>query len=294
MTETGWRTRRPADWLTDGWRARVASALVASCCGLLGAGLVGIVTSTPPELATALAAVDVAVGEQPRDVPGPVVVCDYWCPEWDGRDDVVAYDAPVDRTDFVRIVFDPPSEQALAMATAAHQRLVAAGWRIDGLVRQGDQVGSFQAVDGRTRLSVTANAAVPQDTASFALVVSNDISAPVVLAVAAGSVGGLLLGWLGCGWVLRRFRLHRTPVRFGLAVAGVPALLIALLASGVAVVLLVAVSAEDEWTATDVRLPALLVTLAWPVFLTFAAVVVVSSALAALPSHRVAGTTPTL
>jgi hypothetical protein len=267
-------------------------ALVAVCAGLVGAGLGGIVTSTPPELTAALAAAEIAVDRDPRDVPGPVVVCDYWCPEWDGRDDVVVYDAPVDRTDFVRIVFDPPPEQALTMATAAHERLVAAGWRIDGLVRQGDRVRLFEAVDGDTRLSVTANPAVPADTASLALVVSKDLSARVVLAVSAGLVGGVLLGWLGCGWVLRRFRLHRTPVRLALAATGLPALLLALLVSGVIVVMVVAVTAEDEWAATDVRFPALLVTLAWPVVLAFAAAAATAAGLAALPIRRAPVTTP--
>jgi hypothetical protein len=82
----------------------------------------------PPSEQAAVAAATTALGSPPLDTPGPVVVCDFWCPAL-GSDHVVSYDAPADRTDVVAVRYLVPDVRASEVEAAARSRLTAAGWQ---------------------------------------------------------------------------------------------------------------------------------------------------------------------
>ena len=59
----------------------------------------------PPPEPAAVAAATTAIGRAPADRPAGVVICDFWCPEYDG-DGVASYDSAPDRTDVVTVTYD--------------------------------------------------------------------------------------------------------------------------------------------------------------------------------------------
>lgn len=105
----------------------VATALIVGCLGSAGAvrlsGFPG-----PPAEADAVAAAVTAMGQHPVDTPGPVVVCEFFCPDYTG-DGVVAYEAEPDHTDLVEVTYELFGTYADVVEPAAASRLTAAGWR---------------------------------------------------------------------------------------------------------------------------------------------------------------------
>jgi hypothetical protein len=178
----------------------VAAALIVGCLGSAGAvrlsGFPG-----PPAEADAVAAAVTAMGQHPVDIPGPVVVCEFFCPDYTG-DGVVAYDAEPDHTDLVAVTYELFGTYVADVEAAAGSRLAAAGWRSrsggdftrDGLIvdlQIRDTPGGVQA-------AVMASKATP--------------AAARVLA-GVGFVLGAVLGWLLAGAAHRRFRRHGPALR---------------------------------------------------------------------------------
>ena len=197
---------------------------MALIAGLASAAAAGVLTgvAAPPANAETLAVAGIAVPRPPGDLPGPPVRCDYWCPDWDGRDDVVAYDAPVDRTDFVRVAFRQPREEAAAVVAQAHERLAAAGWRTDPDLTRGYVIRRFAATGDGLHVSVGLNAVPGEDALAVELLVSRGFSAPVVAAVLAALIGGTIAGWVAIGWAIRRHDRQSGAVRAAMLVTGVP------------------------------------------------------------------------
>ena len=197
----------------------VAAALIGGCLGSAGAvrlsGFPG-----PPGTDEAVAAAVTAIGQRPADRPGPVVVCRFFCPDYDG-DPVVAYDAEPDHTDVVVVTYDLPGT-ASSVEGAARLRLAAAGWRADpdGTFSRDGQVVLLQIGDtaGGVRAMV---------------LVSKATSAPAVVLAVAGALLGGTAGWLGARAAYRRFRRHGPAVSL---VAGMLAVLVTAVTMGYATV----------------------------------------------------------
>jgi hypothetical protein len=252
--------------------AGVAAALIVGCVGSAAAVRLSDFPGPPAE-ATAVAAAVTAIGQQPADTPGPVVVCDFWCPE-PGGDAVVAYDSPPDRTDVVAVAYDLPGTAAAAVEAAARTRLAAQGWRVAGedFVRDGsvvdlqiaDTVGGVRAV----------------------VVMSKDSSSAAVGLAAAGFVAGAVLGWLLAGATERRFRRHGPAVSL---VAGTLTVLVTAVTFGYATltVLFVAHGGPQQ---PGVQLAEFLLTVMPSLTRAMAVAVVVALLLIALPPRR--GGTP--
>ncbi|HEX8630096.1 MAG TPA: hypothetical protein VF755_18210, partial [Catenuloplanes sp.] len=285
----GWRDA--VDVIGGGVRARLrpprgagsyaAAALIALWVALAAAAGSVLLTSYPgpPSTARAIAAAAVAVPGAPPDVPGPVVHCDIICPEWDGRDSVVAFDAPADRTDRVVVSYAPPAREAPAIVTRARERLAEAGWDVTSLLVQNDGIASFEASGDGLSLWVTAwPTGSSGDTVS--IVVSKGFSAAAVAALAAGFPGGLLAGWLLATWMLqRRRRLSRTR-QAAISAAVIPLLMVAVATVAQTPLFLLAKAADDGFTPNDVQIPQFVLS-ALPALLPGAAVVGPASALLA-------------
>jgi hypothetical protein len=258
--------RRPtlgdaADLVRGGLRARIrpprgfgaylAAVLVTAGTVLLGAAL-GVRLSAypgPPDEARAVAAAAVAVPRQPHDVPGPVVRCDAWCPEPTGADEVVSYDRKPDHSDTVAIRWAYDQHEAAAVVARAHERLAAAGWRVEPLQVQSDGFTSLDAAkDGLVLLLVSA------PDGSVSAVVAKDFAAPVLLALAAGGAGGLAVGWPLAVWLVQRFRRHHRIRRALILFTGGPVLVLAGLDLGQTVLLTVALGLIG-FTPKDVQIP---------------------------------------
>jgi hypothetical protein len=204
----------------------VAGALIVGCLGSAAAVRLSDFPGPPAE-ADGVAAAVTAIGRRPVDTPGPVVVCDYFCPEYHG-DAVVSYDSEPDRTDLVAVTYQLPGTRAAEVEAAARSRLTAQGWRAgaDGdLTRAGLVVGLQM-----------------RDTAGGSEAIVLTSKAPSVAARAlavAGFLLGAVLGWLLVRAADRRFRRHSPAMR---ALAGIPAVLATAVTMGYATltVLLVA------------------------------------------------------
>jgi hypothetical protein len=185
----------------------VAGALIVGCLGSAAAvrlsGFPG-----PPAEAPAVAAATTAVGHRPFDTPGPVVVCQFYCPDF-GGDGVVSYDAPPDHTDVVAVTYELAGTSAAVIEAGARTRLAEQGWRkrSSDTFTRGDLVVGLQIRDtpGGVQATVLASKATP----------------PLAWALAVtGFLLGAALGWLLVRWAGRRFARHSPAMR---ALAGIPA-----------------------------------------------------------------------
>ncbi len=226
-----------------GWTAvvGVAAALIAGFAGSAAAVRLSDYPGAPGERA-AVAAATTAIGQPPADRPGPVIVCDYWCPEYDG-DGVVSYDAPADRTDVVTVTYDLPQTYAAAVEATARQRLAAAGWRAaadDRLTRDGLTL-DLQIADTAGGVRATVVAAKAFSAAALALAV-------------AGFLAGALLGGLIAVAAIRRHRRHGPVLRAVTATVAVAVATITLMSAAQLAMLAYHLSAEGAWQARDVQL----------------------------------------
>ncbi len=196
----------------------VATALIVGCLGSAAAVLLSGFPGPPAE-ADAVAAATTAVGQRPVDTPGPVVVCEFYCPDYNG-DAVVSYDAEPDHTDVVAVTYELPGTFASEVEAAARSRLAAQGWRAgqDGTLTRGDLVVRLQISD--TAGGVTA-----------AVLASKVTSAVAGVSAVGGFLLGAVLGWLLARAAERRFRRHGPTVR---ALAGILAVLVTALTMGYA------------------------------------------------------------
>jgi hypothetical protein len=204
----------------------VAGALIVGCLGSAAAvrlsGFPG-----PPAEAHAVAAAVTAIGQRPVDTPGPVVVCQFFCPDYNG-DAVVSYDAEPDHTDVVAVTYELAGTRASEVEAAARDRLIAADWRTvpGGALTRGGLVVELQISD-------TAGGVQ-------AIVLASKVTPAVARVLAtAGFLLGAALGWLLVAGADRRFRRHHPALR---ALAGIPAVVATAVTMGYAAltVLLVA------------------------------------------------------
>jgi hypothetical protein len=198
----------------------VAGALIAGCLGSAAAVRMSDFPGPPAE-ADAVAAAVTAIGQRPVDTPGPVVVCEFFCPGYDG-DGVVSYDSAPDRTDVVAVTYELPGTDASALEATARNRLTAQGWRTrpDGDLTRGDLVVSLQFGDTAGGAETT--------------VVASKATSPVAVALAvAGFLLGAVLGWSLVSVAGRRFRRHSDGMR---ALAGIPAVVVTAVTMGYATV----------------------------------------------------------
>lgn len=288
--------------LGDGLRTRLrpprsagayaVATLLALWAALAGAAAAVLLTPYPgpPSVERAVAAAAVAVPTTPREVPGPVVRCDMTCPDSNGRDDVVAIDAPPDRTDRVVIDYALSGAEASAVVAQAGPQLAAAGWTVAAPRTQSDGVTSVEAGKDGLTMKVTGwpTSASP---ATVTIVVSKSFSVLTAVALAGGLLTGSLAGWLASCWWLQRRRRHSRALRTVTALASAPFLAYAALTVG-QTALLTLFKAGDGFTANDVQIPEFIL---WtlPTLLPTAGIVVavsiiLASAVAALPesTHR--------
>jgi hypothetical protein len=267
--------------------ARCAAGLVAFLAALAGAAAAGVLTgySKPPAESVGVAVAAVAVPLTPNDVPGPVVVCDYWCPGWTTGDDVIAFDGPPDHTDLVRVAFYPPLNDATPLFQQARQRLTAAGWTVGPIESRGPQHDSFEASRGGTKVEVGSNVSASASSPPLYLLVAKRPTLPVVALVVAMTLGGLAAGWFGGMWVARRHATLGKPARVVARVVAVPVLLTALLMALGLTRLVTALSGQG-WTPKDLLLPVFLLTALPPLTWTAALCTVVLALLAAFARSR--------
>ena len=247
----------------------VAAALVVGCLGSAAAvrlsGFPG-----PPAEADAVAAAVTAIGRQPIDTPGPVVVCRFYCPDYNG-DAVVSYDAEPDHTDVVVVTYELPGTRAAEVEAAASARLTAQGWQPapGGDLSRGGLVVSLQISDtaGGAQAMVVASKVVP---------------VPARVLAAAGFLLGAMLGWLLIRAADRRFRWH-SPARR--ALAGIPTVAATAVTMGYATltVLLIAHGAPQ---LPDVQLAEFVLTVFPSLALAVGVAALVALVLVGLPRRR--------
>lgn len=293
--------RDVVDLLLSGVRARFrpprrftayAAAVVAA--GYLGlAGAAGAVQLTdypgPPTDAQAVAAARAALPHEPHNVPGPAVHCDLMCPDWDGRDDVVAFDAPPDRTDRVVIWYRAEQMAPAARLEQARRRLEAASWQVGDVYDLDADYPQLDAGKDGITIRLSASTVAPEN-GQVTAVVAKDFSTTATWALLIGGAGGLLAGWLLAVWVLHRARGHRPAIRRALSVVALPGLAAAGGALALSVLFISGVLVGD-FSPKVVQAPLFLLT-----FLPGFAVVAVSAALAlilaALPSPYAPSASP--
>jgi len=247
----------------------VAGALIAGCLGSAAAvrlsGFPG-----PPAETDAVAAAVTAIGQRPVDTPGPVVVCEFYCPDYDG-DAVVSYDAEPDHTDVVAVTYELYGTRAAEVEAAARTRLAAAGWRTGpggDLTRAGLVVGlQISDTAGGVQAIVLASKVTP---------------ARARVLAAAGFLLGAALGWLLVRGADRRFRRHQPAMR---ALAGIPAVVATAVTMGYATltVLLVASGGPQQ---PDVQLAEFVLTVFPSLAIAVGAAAALALVLVGLPPRR--------
>jgi hypothetical protein len=193
----------------------------------------------PPTDAQAIAAAMAAVPQQPRNVPGQAVSCDLDCPDWDGHDDVVAFEAPLDRTDRTVVYFPLRNEELAGVGERARDHLVAAGWAVGPVSIQDGDVQQLEASKGDLTLLLGVLPNEPS-TPPVIVVVSKRFSVAAVVALCNGFAVGLLTGWMTAVWVLQRLRRLWLPRRVAVTAAALPFLFIAPFLVALSVLLAVA------------------------------------------------------
>jgi hypothetical protein len=212
LVRGGLRTRLR---LPGGAGPRVVAALIALYVAVVGAGVGALLTGFPgaPSEDQGIAVAMAAVPQQPRNVPGAAIRCDIVCPEWDGRDDVVAIEGSFERDDRVVVYYDTSRDRVPGVVAQARDRLAARGWKVTPVEVADDSGFAFEAVDGRFRLRLAASSGA-DDTAATAgasvrIAVSKVFPASAVIAaMAVGFVVGMFAGRLLAAWALQRFHRH--------------------------------------------------------------------------------------
>jgi hypothetical protein len=229
-----------------GGLARLVGSSVAVLAAFLGSAAATHLTGYPgpPPESVAVAAAETAVAQRPTDIPGPVVHCDYWCPEWNG-DNVVAYDSPPDRTDVVMISYDVPAARADEVEAAARQRLSAAGWQ----VRTGADQQWIEARRDGLEIDVRTSQASP----TVQVLVSKAFSVPAAVLAVLGFVIGALAGWLVHAWAVQRHRRHRAAIQLPIAAACVVFVLVGPLTALATANYLIRQTIDGHWSPKDVQ-----------------------------------------
>ena len=247
----------------------VAAALILGCLGSAAAVQVSGFPG-PPAVTDAVAAAVTAIGQRPVDTPGPVVVCEFFCPDYDG-DAVVAYDAEPDHTDVVVVTYHLPGTRASEVEAAARSRLTRAGWRSapGGELTRGGLVVGLQVSDaaGGVQAMVLASKVTP--------------AGAKVLAV-GGFLLGAALGWLLVRAAGRRFHRHNSALR---ALAGIPAVVATAVTMGYATLTVLLVAAGGP-QLPDVLLAEFVLTVFPTLALAVGAAALLALLLVALPPRR--------
>ncbi len=270
-------------------RLRRAPAMVVGLAVALLAGTVGSTAATrlsgypgPPAESTAVAVARTAVGQEPRDVPGPVVRCDLWCPRSSVEgDDVVSYDHAPDHTDLVDVAYDLPRERTDEVVAAAHDRLAAAGWRVEPIIVVEGQRW-FDA--SRAGLRATVRGAADPELDAVSVEVSKAGSASAGVLAVLGFLVGAMLGGLVHRRVVRRYRRHRLLVRVPAAIAAGFVVMVMMPVAMLTARYGYAMTTLGEWGPKDVQLAEFVVLLFPPVSL--------AVAVAALSALALVGTRP--
>jgi hypothetical protein len=203
-----------------GLRPRAAAIVVALFAALAFstvAARVSVSTLAPtPSEAEAVAAAATALGHTPRNEPGPVEVCPYYCfHDWvDGGDEVVTFDVPFDENsgvDYVTVVSWAPYGEEAAVVAAARARLASAGWDVGHLTVQGNGTQYFTALRAGLSMNLIATREVTVPAVNVQVEPQLPAAVPI-MAVAALPVGALV-GWLLAVWVLQRRRRQHRLVR---------------------------------------------------------------------------------
>ncbi|MET8147696.1 hypothetical protein ACIBSW_28870 [Actinoplanes sp. NPDC049668] len=199
--------------------AGVAAALIVGCLGSAAAVRAGDFPGPPGE-PTAIAAATTAIGRPPAGPRGPVVVCDYWCPD-PGGEGVVSFDSPPDHTDTVAVTYDLSPARAAEVEAAARARLEAAGWRPlpDGELTRDGLAVALQVADTPAGVRAT-------------VVAAKTVPPAAVAQAAAGFVLGTVLGGLLAARAAARFRRQSEAVR---ALAGTLTVLVIAVTFGYAI-----------------------------------------------------------
>jgi hypothetical protein len=174
------------------------------------------------------------------------VHCDLQCPPWDGRDEIVAYDAPPDRTDRVVVLYNPPGDETAAIIAQAHDRLAAAGWRVHPLWRDSNGGQQLEASHDGLNIRIDIIPGGQSDSYSWSsmdIVISKDFTVVYLAGLIGGAISGLVGGWLLTVWILRRWHCPKWPRRAMVVAGAVPVLVVGPLS-----VLVTAVFAVGETT----------------------------------------------
>ncbi|HEY8472599.1 MAG TPA: hypothetical protein VIL37_08180 [Natronosporangium sp.] len=243
---------RLAGWLRDRlriprgpgyWAVTLVVGSFAALAGWAVAGAIAVGTlPPPPDERQAIAVAELAFGQPPRNLPGPIVRCrDYCLNTWErGGDEVMVFDDPryrnggVDHTTVVS--WDPDLATAAAVEQARH-RLAGDGWRIAsqpyprGAISSGPfgpPVQGFTAY--RDDFAVHVHRYSGGGLPPLALTLEPNRPAEVLTAAAvAGAGAGLLAGWLTISWLLRRYRHHNQLVKTAIGLFALPILVVMVL-----------------------------------------------------------------
>jgi hypothetical protein len=237
------------------WRAVVV--VVALFAGLAGTSAVQVLWPRgAPSAVEATRAAAVVIPAPPERVE-PARRC-VECTDWD--------DGPLDRADFVDVLYRPPVSEVPGWMTAARERLAAAGWRV-GEIRNDEGDLRLRASRGGLTLSLTGTpyqSYVDKDLSrpnrtdpTVRVIATRSLSAGAVAASGGGFLGGVLAGWLVAAWATQRFRRQRRLIRLATLAGAAPGLGVALLWDLLSVDYVFSVSVVGTWSPNHLWLPAL-------------------------------------
>jgi hypothetical protein len=237
----------------------VVAALYAALAGASAAVLLGPYPGPPTE-AQAAEVATLATGQPPHNVPGPTFQCFAGCPQWDGVDEVMAFDAPPERIDNTVVHYPQSPPQTARTVETSRDRLAAAGWRVDPIAVQRDGTRSFRASRGHLGVfAVNWEGGTPLE-----IYVSKNLTPTILGNVAAGMLVGLLVGWVTAASTLRRYRRHAPAQRTRIAQAAAPFLLFAPIMVALAGLLFLADAANAGLSPEDIQIPLIFTTVPWP------------------------------
>jgi hypothetical protein len=231
----------------------IAAAVVVGSGGTAAAAWAAWEVSDPvPDRAAAVAIgremVGREPGEEPRTVDTPLNGYGYGTLLRDPLSVRVADDPGL--AGYVQLAYAVSPAEVQGAVSRAHDELPDAGWRVV------DTIAGVRAARDDVVVDVM-DGTLPGERPVIVLRVHGVLPTAVPFASVAGLSAGLVAGWLGAGWLLRRYRAHAPSGRAAIALVGIPSLtVLTLLALGMVPGVVRLLIDGPGWSSSDALYPA--------------------------------------